>query len=60
MQRSITDGYNGMSNNCTTTVQQCLNEVGISVPSTTIFPQDLQNALWRSGSVVDIFGYPAE
>lgn len=53
-------GYNGVSNNCTAAAQQCLNKAGISIPSTTIFPQDLQDALWRSGSVVDVFGYPAE
>lgn len=53
-------GYNGLNNNCTTAAQQCLNEVGASVPSTTVLPQDFQDALWNSGSVVAVFGYPAE
>nr|WP_162259070.1 RHS repeat-associated core domain-containing protein [Lysobacter sp. Root916] len=52
--------YNGTSNNCTTAAQQCLNAAGISIPSTTIFPQDLQESLWRSGQVIDVTGYPAE
>jgi RHS repeat-associated protein len=52
--------YNGFSNNCTTAAQQCLNFVGVSVPESSVFPQDFQDALWSSGSVVDVYGYPAE
>lgn len=59
-KKSDKHGYNGLSNNCTTAAQQCLNAVDIPVPKTTIFPQDLQDALWRSGAVVDVYGYPAE
>lgn len=51
--------YNGLSNNCTTAAQQCLNAAGVNVPS-SIFPQDFQDALWGSGSVIDVNGYPAK
>lgn len=52
--------YSGIENNCTTAAQQCLVSVGVQIPGTAIFPQDFQDSLWRSGAVVDVYGYPAE
>ena len=54
--KAAKEKYNGFSNNCTTAAQTCLNAAGISLPK-TIFPQDFQENLWRSGVVIDVFGY---